>query len=88
MGYPEESGGLFLSGGSISNLTALTAARDAKLTYEERKDAVIYVSDQTHSSVAKGLHIIGFQKEQLRIISTDQLFRMDISALQTAIEND
>lgn len=88
VGYPEESGGLFLSGGSISNLTALTAARDAKLTYEERKDAVIYVSDQTHSSVAKGLHIIGFQKEQLRIISTDQLFRMDISALQAAIEND
>ena len=87
-GYPEGSGGLFVSGGSIANLTALTAARDAKLTYEQRASAVVYVSDQTHSSVAKGLLIIGFRPDQIRKIPTDALFRMDLSALQAAIAAD
>lgn len=87
-GYPEGSGGLFVSGGSIANLTALTAARDAKLTFDQRRDAVIYVSDQTHASVAKGLHMIGFSKEQIRVILADSSFRMDIPALRLAVKKD
>lgn len=87
-GYPKEGGGLFVSGGSIANLTALTAARDAKLTYDERRNAIVYVSDQTHSSVSKGLHIIGFCKEQIRVIPTDSSFCMDTSSLQVAIKKD
>ncbi len=88
VGYPKESGGLFVSGGSIANLTALTAARDERLAYDERRHATIYISEQTHASVAKGLHIIGFCKEQIQVIPTDALFRMDISALQFAIQKD
>lgn len=87
-GYPKKSGGLFVSGGSIANLTALTAARDEKLTYKEREKAVIYVSDQTHASIAKGLHMIGFRKEQIHTISVDALFRMDSAALHSAIQRD
>lgn len=87
-GYPSESGGLFVSGGSIANLTALTAARDSKLTYEERSRAVIYVSDQTHASVSKGLRIIGFRPDQIRIIPTDEAFRMDICQCTQAIVDD
>lgn len=87
-GYPKESGGLFVSGGSIANLTALTAARDTKLTYNERQKAVVYVSDQTHASVSKGLNIIGFCKDQIRTIPTDNSFCMDISALCVSIKND
>ena len=87
-GYPSESGGLFVSGGSIANLTALTAARDSKLTYEERSRAVIYVSDQTHASVSKGLRIIDFRPDQIRIISTDDAFRMDIRQLTQEITFD
>lgn len=87
-GYPKESGGLFVSGGSIANLTALTAARDAKLTHNEYSRGVAYVSDQTHSSVAKGLHIIGFSRDQIRVIPSDASFAMDISALKAAIIQD
>lgn len=87
-GYPKGGGGLFVSGGSVANLTALTAARDTKLSYEERKKAVIYVSDQTHASVTKGLHIIGFCREQIRTIPSDDCFCMDIAALQAAIQSD
>ena len=87
-GYPEGSGGLFVSGGSMANLTALTAARDRKLTYEERDRAVAYVSAQTHSSVAKGLHIIGFRPDQVRKVPTDREFRMDMKALRQAVAED
>ncbi len=87
-GYPETAGGLFVSGGSMANLTALTAARDTKLTYAERELGVAYVSDQTHSSVAKGLHIIGFRPDQVRSIPSDSAFRMKIPELKKAIEAD
>lgn len=87
-GYPAGSGGLFVSGGSIANLTALTAARDAKLTWAERGGAVIYVSGQTHASVSKGLHIIGFDRSQIRVIPTDTEFRMDAARLADAARQD
>ncbi|RHR57068.1 aminotransferase class V-fold PLP-dependent enzyme [Clostridium sp. AF18-27] len=87
-GYPAGSGGLFVSGGSMANLTALTAARDARLTEAERTLAVAYVSDQTHSSIAKGLHIIGFRADQVRKIPSDANFRMDMEALRAAVRAD
>lgn len=87
-GYPAEGGGLFVSGGSIANLTALTAARDARLTWEERRRAVIYLSGQTHVSVAKGLHIIGFDRSQIRAVPADGRFRMDMAALSQAVAED
>lgn len=87
-GYPAGSGGLFVSGGSMANLTALTAARDAKLTCEERGIAVAYVSDQTHSSVAKGLHIIGFRPDQVKKISAGADFSMNSTSLEAAVRRD
>lgn len=87
-GYPAEGGGLFVSGGSVANLTALTAARDAKLSFDERSRAVIYVSDQTHASVSKGLHMIGFDRSQVCTVPTDERFRMDTASLAQAIAED
>ena len=87
-GYPQGSGGLFVSGGSMANLTALTAARDAKLSWEERWNGTIYLTDQTHASVVKGLYIIGFREEQIRRIPVDQEFRMDVGALRHAVRRD
>ena len=87
-GYPETAGGLFVSGGSMANLTALTAARDDRLKPEEWGQGVAYVSDQTHSSVAKGLHIIGFRPDQIRKIPTHRDFRMDMEALEAAVRED
>ncbi len=88
VGYTEKSGGLFVSGGSMANMTALTAARDTILKEETRHLGVAYVSDQTHSSVAKGLRIIGIPNDRIRKIPTDSLFRMDIKELKAAIELD
>lgn len=88
-GYPEESvGGVFLSGGSMGNMSAMVAARDAKLEPQEYADGIIYFSDQTHSSNAKGLRIIGFGEDQCRKIPTDDDFRIRLDLLEQAIKDD
>ncbi|HEY7180287.1 MAG TPA: aminotransferase class I/II-fold pyridoxal phosphate-dependent enzyme [Blastocatellia bacterium] len=86
-GLPETAGGLFVSGGSMANLTALAAARRAML--EERSDdAVIYFSDQTHNSIEKGLRVLGFAREQIRALPSDENFRLIIESLRRAVAED
>lgn len=88
IGFPASAGGLFVSGGSMANLTALTVARDQILAPEDRSAATVYVSSQTHSSVAKGLKIIGFLEHQIRRIDVDRDFRLDASQLLDSIAED
>lgn len=88
LGMPASAGGLFVSGGSMANLTALTVARDRLLADDERALGVAYVSEQTHSSVAKGLQIIGFLPRQIRKVPVDAAFRLDLGRLAEAIARD
>ena len=88
LGLPATAGGLFVSGGSLANLTSLTVARDQMLDPEQRSKGVAYVSAQTHSSIAKGLRIIGFLDRQIRKINTDGDFRIDVKALANAVTAD
>ena len=88
-GYTGENvGGVFLSGGSMANMSAMVAARDAKLSPEEFSKGVIYISDQTHSSNEKGLRIIGFRRNQIVKIPTDDAFKMRTDLLEEAICKD
>ncbi|RDW72216.1 hypothetical protein BP5796_08250 [Coleophoma crateriformis] len=89
-GLPNTAGGLFLSGGSMANLTAIMLARDSKLgsTWQEKARGVAYVSDQTHSLVAKGLRILGFENIQIRKVKSDNHFRLDVDALEKEILSD
>lgn len=85
---PATSGGLFVSGGSMANLTAMAVARDLRLTERQRPLGVAYVSDQTHSSNAKGLKLLGFTGRQIRKIGTDAEFRMKPGELRERIQKD
>ncbi len=86
--FGPKAGGIFVSGGSMANITALTAARDKKLSEETLHLGVAYISDQTHSSVAKGLRIIGITSSRIRTISTDENYRMNVEELAAAVEQD
>jgi len=59
-GMPSGSGGAFVSGGTVANLSALTVARDVGI---HRRHVVgrpsVVVSAEAHSSVASALHILG-----------------------------
>jgi aromatic-L-amino-acid decarboxylase len=87
-GFPESAGGTFLSGGSLANLSAIVTARDGLLSPEQVPQAVIYGSDQTHSSIARAMRILGFQKHQLRILPSDSNFRLPPASLYAAIRED
>ncbi|HET9418348.1 MAG TPA: aminotransferase class I/II-fold pyridoxal phosphate-dependent enzyme [Chthoniobacterales bacterium] len=86
-GLPETAGGLFVSGGSMANLTALVAARHA-LLQDRVERAIVYFSDQTHASVERALRVIGFSPEQMRKLPSDDKFRLSVAGLRTTIAED
>jgi len=87
-GFPSKrGGGIFTSGGSMANLTAIVTARRIKCG-EDFSKAVLYLSDQAHSSNIKAITILGFRRDQIRIIPTDLEFKMSLNKLQNAIAKD
>ncbi len=87
-GFPtKKGGGIFTSGGSMANLTALVTARRIKCGDDFSK-AIIYLSDQAHSSNIKAIKVIGFKKEQIRIIPTDIEFKISLNKLKNIIAKD
>jgi glutamate/tyrosine decarboxylase-like PLP-dependent enzyme len=48
----------------------------------------LYISDQAHLSLAKTWDILGCGREQVRVVGTDEGFRMDMRDLRAKIERD
>jgi glutamate/tyrosine decarboxylase-like PLP-dependent enzyme len=80
LGMPEGTEGVVLSGGSMANVTALLAAR------HEVGDGVVYLADQTHSSIGRGLTATGF--DQVRVLPTGDRLRLTAAQVETAMEDD
>jgi aromatic-L-amino-acid/L-tryptophan decarboxylase len=87
VGYPENAAGVLVSGGSAANLTALACAREARIG-AMNDQAVVYMSDQTHSSLARAARALGFRPDQVRVIPTDERARIRSDALRAAIVAD
>lgn len=89
-GLPAEAGGLFVSGGSVANLTALHAARHVRLDSrgEDFGRATVYLSDQTHSSVERALAVLGFRPGQVRKLPADGELRLPLPLLGEEIAAD
>ncbi|MGI9106281.1 MAG: pyridoxal phosphate-dependent decarboxylase family protein [Pyrinomonadaceae bacterium] len=49
---------------------------------------MLYVSDQAHLSLVKAWDILGCGREQVRIIETDENFRIKVERLRESIERD
>ncbi|UZP38742.1 hypothetical protein NXS19_006558 [Fusarium pseudograminearum] len=87
VGLPNTAGGVFVSGGSMANMSGMVLARECILEEGTESSGIAYVSDQTHHSVIKTLRIIGIKKSQIRIIPTNS-FQMDVTALKNTIKAD
>jgi len=91
VGYPA-AWGTFTSGGMLSNLTALTAARERAQPgcRVEGCDGrgVVYTSAEAHSSVERAVEVLGLGRKALRTIEIDAARRMRPDLLAAAIDRD
>jgi len=91
IGY-KDAKGLFASGGTISNITALAAAR-TKAQPASRKSGItspvaIYCSKEAHYSNIRAVELLGLGADSIRAIDIDERRKMKVSALREAIDAD
>jgi glutamate/tyrosine decarboxylase-like PLP-dependent enzyme len=82
VGLPAGGEGVILSGGSVANLSAFAAARAVT------GPGVAYLSDQAHSSLARGLRTLGFGEDAIRVLPSDDGFRLTAQTLADAVTHD
>src|SRR5256714_2901733 len=86
LGFKAEAGGLFVSGGSMANLAAIAAARQAKDDSSGRLR--IYASSETHFSIAKAAALLGIGRENVRLVDVDECFKIRVDDLVAKITAD
>ena len=95
-GFDAGAWGVLTSGGVMANIMALTVARDvhlAKLRGGLPRAAAlegvrVYASDQTHFSVERAIDLLGFPEGTLRIVPSDEDFRLQAAPVAGAIAGD
>ena len=88
--------GIYSSGGSVANLLALGAARQSafeNVGHDPARDGVnravgIYASHECHRTIQRAGGVLGIGRSAVRSIDCDIAGRIQIDALQSAIETD
>ena len=92
VGYSNESGGTFPTGGSMSNFMSVVMARDKMdLSINKRgmsKTLIAYTSDCSHYSIAKNASFAGIGRENVRYILSNNRGQIDIISLEKEIKKD
>jgi aromatic-L-amino-acid/L-tryptophan decarboxylase len=92
IGFPAGIGH-FTSGGTHANITGLACARARALPAARELgvapgSAAVYASEQAHNSIARACDVLGLGRRALRVIRTDDAFRVRPDELARAIETD
>lgn len=96
IGYSDNAHGLLTSGGSMANTTALLIAQRSKAAGDVSRNGLwnhgapmtIYASEQVHMSIPKAADMLGFGREQVRIVGCDDRLRLDVRSLRERLEQD
>jgi aromatic-L-amino-acid/L-tryptophan decarboxylase len=96
LGFPADSMGLLVSGGSMAGLTALAVARHARCGFDIRTEGMrgtptrmtFYRSGEGHGCHQKAIELMGIGSENFRTVGHDSSLRMIPSALADAIGED
>jgi aromatic-L-amino-acid/L-tryptophan decarboxylase len=94
---PADCGGLLVSGGNVANFTCFLAARTRAANWDVRTGGLaaadarrftVYASAETHTWIQKAADLFGLGTDAIRWIPTDPDQRMDVAALEAAMEQD
>ena len=85
LGYPETAGGLLTTGGSAASVEALVAAREAA---GHPESPTVYMSDQSHGALKRAALIAGVRREHVRLVPSDDHYRMDLAELRRLVAED
>lgn len=97
MGFPQASGALLVSGGSMATLVGLAVMRHCKTQTGSIRDhglqqepvpMVVYKSVEGHSCLDKAVELLGIGHNYLRAIPVDAEFRIDVTELRRQIKRD
>lgn len=95
LGYPDECGGLLVSGGNMANFVGFIVGCHVQVPWDLRaegwngKPSVgIYASEETHGWLQKATDMFGLGTSAIRWISVDQQLRMKPDVLREKIEED
>jgi aromatic-L-amino-acid/L-tryptophan decarboxylase len=94
--YDPQAKGLLTSGGSMANMIALLIAHRRKSGVDTSRRGLwnsgppmtLYASEEVHLSIAKAADILGFGRDQVRVIACDERQRMRVDLLRQKIEAD
>jgi aromatic-L-amino-acid decarboxylase len=94
--YHRDAKGLLTSGGSMANMIALLVAQRRKSGINTSRRGLwnsgppmtLYASAEVHMSIAKAADILGFGRDQVRVIACDERQRMRVDVLRQTIEAD
>ena len=93
IGWANNGGGTFATGGSMTNFMAMLMARDYASGNIPAKGMVdqhmtVYTSIESHYSTPKNAAFSGIGRDNVRNIATDDLGRIDPQGLKLKIEED
>lgn len=88
VGFDERSSqGFLTSGSSLASMSAISMARKEKIVGFDYSNVTAYTSADAHHCIAKSWAVLGFKKENLRLIPLKN-FKMDTILLSQKIEED
>ena len=87
IGYGSVAGGIMTSGGTLSNLTALLSARQARAGYDAWQEGsqerfALLVSEQAHYCIDRAVKIMGWGEQGVIKVPTDEQFKMRTDLLE------
>jgi glutamate/tyrosine decarboxylase-like PLP-dependent enzyme len=90
VGYPDDCGGLLVSGGNMANLVCFLAARAHTANRVDGAGGTVraYASVETHTWIQKAADLSGVGADSIRWIPTDDRLRMDVGALRRQLDAD
>jgi aromatic-L-amino-acid decarboxylase len=96
VGYPNDAGGIMVSGGNMANMLGFFAARTAQADwdirqqglYPESRRLTLYASRETHTWVEKAADISGLGTDAIRWVETNAEQQIRLDSLENQLRAD